>query len=466
MNIELDITNTSTGKSVINSETNVNKLYCKIENDNENTINLYANTNYNFIVNDSTNTTEKYYIGFFYNFNYYIDNTTNPLSEYIIGINNIGISSTNIINTSYKFKLIDINYNFTWSIFEINTTKNNNNKFYYNQILSGKLKINNPLVYINLKFENNKLLNITDNTDTLININYNQNIISNKLDITLYENTNYIFKLTHNSNILFNIYYNTIELYNKLTNLETIKSTTYTTLFIKNLSNTNKKKYKWSFSDSSYNGDLYFINLKKYKSNDEKLYDYKFKNIEINFRLFYNTFIYNEHLNIKNLNNNINNLTLNDSHKLLLINNNNKNISIILPSNNIYIGLTYNILLNQDLNLLNIYCEDNTETLDNYDKLKGALLITNNNNLYCKCVSSLTEKLDTNNINTNLSENVILKKIKLNNSNVYNGGLYKYGFIKIICSEYLNNKYIWNVEGNLIGNSILYSNTYLYNPFI
>jgi small-conductance mechanosensitive channel len=149
-----------------------------------------------------------------------------------------------------------------------------------------------------------------------------------------------------------------------------------------------------------------------------------------------------------------------------LINNNNKNISIILPSNNIYIGITYNILLNQDLNLLNIYCEDNTETLDNYDKLKGALLITNNNNLYCKCVSSLTEKLDTNNINTNLSENVILKKIKLNNSNVYNSGLYKYGFIKIICSEYLNNKYIWNVEGNLIGNSILYSNTYLYNPFI
>lgn len=466
MNIELDVTNTSNGKNVSNNEINVNKLYCKIENDNENTINLYANTNYNFIVNDSTNTVEKYYIGFFYNFNYYIDNTTNSLSEYIIGINNIGISSTNIINTNYKFKLIDINYNFTWSIFEKNTTKNSNNKFYYNEILSGKLKINNPLVYINLEFENNKLLDISNNIDTLININYNQNIISNKLDITLYENTNYILKLTHKSNILFNIYNNTIELYNKLTNLETIEATTYTTLFLKDLPNTNKKKYKWSFSDNTYNGDLYFVNLKKNKSNDEKLYDYKFKNIEINFRLFYNTFIYNEHLNIKNLNNNINNLTLNDSHKLLLINNNNKNISIILPSNNIYIGLTYNILLNQDLNLLNIYCEDNTETLDNYDKLKGALLITNNNNLYCKCVSSLTEKLDTNNINTNLSENIILKKIKLNNSNIYNSGLYKYGFIKIICSEYLNNKYIWNVEGNLIGNSLLYSNTYLYNPFI
>ena len=229
MNIELDVTNTSNGKNVSNNEINVNKLYCKIENDNENTINLYANTNYNFIVNDSTNTTEKYYIGFFYNFNYYIDNTTNSLSEYIIGINNIGISSTNIINTNYKFKLIDINYNFTWSIFEKNTTKNSNNKFYYNEILSGKLKINNPLVYINLKFENNKLLNITDNTDTLININYNQNIISNKLDITLYENTNYIFKLTHNLNILFNIYNNTIELYNKLTNQETIEATPDTT---------------------------------------------------------------------------------------------------------------------------------------------------------------------------------------------------------------------------------------------
>ena len=132
-------------------------------------------------------------------------------------------------------------------------------------------------------------------------------------------------------------------------------------------------------------------------------------------------------------------LDLQNKNKIWLqaLNNNNKNISIILPSNNIYIGLTYNILLNQDLNLLNIYCEDNTETLDNYDKLKGALLITNNNNLFCKCVSSLTEKLDTNNINTNLSENVILKKIKLNNSNVYNGGLYKYGFIKTKYIEYI-----------------------------
>ena len=33
-------------------------------------------------------------------------------------------------------------------------------------------------------------------------------------------------------------------------------------------------------------------------------------------------------------------------------------------------------------------------------------------------------------------------------------------------SETVNNKYIWNIEGKLIGQSILYANSYLYNPFI
>ena len=149
-----------------------------------------------------------------------------------------------------------------------------------------------------------------------------------------------------------------------------------------------------------------------------------------------------------------------------MINNTNKNISIVLPSNNIYIGLTYNILINNNLNILNIYCEDSSETLTNYDKIKGSILLINNNNLYCKCVSSNIETIESNNIETNLSENIIIKKISLNNGNVYNGGLDTYGVIKLICSETINNKYIWNIEGKLIGQSILYANSYLYNPFI
>ena len=37
--------------------------------------------------------------------------------------------------------------------------------------------------------------------------------------------------------------------------------------------------------------------------------------------------------------------------------------------------------------------------------------------------------------------------------------------LKIICIE-KNNKYIWNISGELLGKSIEFVNTYLYNPFI
>ena len=36
----------------------------------------------------------------------------------------------------------------------------------------------------------------------------------------------------------------------------------------------------------------------------------------------------------------------------------------------------------------------------------------------------------------------------LNNGQNYNGGLFKYGKIKKNLIEKLNNKYIWNIEGN------------------
>ena len=468
MNIDLYI---NTQNNLINnSSIDINKLFCTIENNNENTLNVYANTNYNFIFSsnniNSTVSLSTYYISFFYNFNYYYDTTTKNNFTFIKGINNIIIDSNNYVNTNVKFKLSDINYNYNYVIFKLNSNN------IYEEFKSGVLKINYPLHFIKLIISNENLIHDVndqyyENSKDLININYNQNINSNKLEIILYENNNYIFEFIYNSNnLFFDIFINNNNDYNKITN----NNITFSKLNSANIPNSLKKKYIWSISQSNnilYSGNLSFINLNKNTSNDEKLEDYKYKNIQINYRLLYNNFTYNEYLNIKNINNIINNLSINDSHKILLINNNNnKNISIVLPSSNIYLGLTYNILIKQDLNTLNIYCEDNSETLSNYDKIKGSLFLINNDNLYCKCISSNTEALTSTNIETSLSENIIIKKIKLNNGNIYNGGLNTYGFIKLICTEYLNNKYIWNLEGKLIGKSILYANTYLYNSFI
>lgn len=459
----------------------INKLFCILDNNddytnediNKNMMNLYANTSYNFLfdsnsINSNVNLST-YYISFFYNFNYYLNSNVKEDVSFIEGINTIVIDSNFFVNSSVLFKLNDINYNYSYTVFKLNSI----NK--YEKLISGPVKINFPLHFIKLIIHDNNLLHdpsdyYYENTKDLIIIDNNQNIESNKLEITLFENNNYIFEFIYNSNnLLFNIFMNSINNFNKITYANLNITSKYNKLLFSNVPNGVKRKYIWSVNQTTnllYSGNLNFINLNKNVSNEEKLNDFKYKNVQINYRLLYNKFTYKEHLNIKNINNIVNNLSINDSHKFLMINNTNKNISIVLPSNNIYIGLTYNILINNNLNILNIYCEDSSETLTNYDKIKGSILLINNNNLYCKCVSSNIETIESNNIETNLSENIIIKKISLNNGNVYNGGLDTYGVIKLICSETINNKYIWNIEGKLIGQSILYANSYLYNPFI
>ena len=89
--------------------------------------------------------------------------------------------------------------------------------------------------------------------------------------------------------------------------------------------------------------------------------------------------------------------------------------------------------------------------------------ITNLDNSYIKSITSEIEELTSTTFKTELSETVRFKSISDVN---YNGGLYKYGFMKIICSEYVNDKYIWNIEGNLIGNLVNKNNVYKYNPFL
>ena len=463
MEINLTAIDSDSISTVKNS--NLTDLYCKIDDDNEKTINLYSNTSYTFIF---TSTSIKYYIGFFYNFNYNIDDTLDNNITYYKGINNLSKDDIGNLKSSVIFDLNDMNYNYTWVVYEINTDG-------HKVFSSGKVKIGYPIVFIKLDIINNKLIHDISFGDTavsqhLININKNKYLSENNIDIILYENYNYIFEMNDSSNILFfNIYLNSIENYNIITN----QKLTYTQLYTENIPYIKKNKYLWSIIKNSqvykYNGTISLVNININSSNDEKKYDYKFKNIDIYNTLLYNTFIYKENINIKNLNNIINNLLITDSNKLLVINNtNNINISIVLPSTNIYIGLTYNIFIKHNLNILNIYCEDTNIKKDNYDKIKGSIHLINSNNLLCKCILSNTEEISDNYKETNLSENIILKKIRLNNGNIYNGGLDKYGYIKIICSEYINEKntHIWNIESKLIGNSIPYSNTYLYNAFM
>jgi len=460
------------------SSSSMNKLYCQINNDNEKSINLYANILYNFKFNsnslNSTLNLSKYYIAFFYNFNYNTNTTLDNeeiLHEDIIfhrGVNNLLKDTDNHLKSSINFKTYDINYNFTYIVYELEQLDSSSK---YKEFLKGKLIINYPLVFIKLIISNNKLIhdsndNNYESTKYLIDINKNKNIGANNVDIILYEKYNYIFETYDSLNTIFlNIYLNNYTNYNLITE----NNTKYSLLYIENISNIKKNKYLWSIntSNNSYNGEISFVDINKNNSNDEKIYDYKYKNIEIINKIYYNNFIYKENLNIKNLNNTINNLLVTDSNKLLVINNkNNINISIVLPSNNIYLGLTYNILIKYDLNILNIYCEDNNKTQDNYDKIKGSIFLINSDNLFYKSTLSNTENISETNIETNLSENIIIKKIRLNNGNTYNGGLNSYGYLKLICVEYINNNYVWNIESKLLGDSILYTNTYLYNSFI
>ena len=467
----IDINFNLNGNVLTNNSIELNKLKCIIKNDNENTIELYSNINYNFYFSNTLEINSIiygiYYFTIFENYNYNLDTTTKPGIIYPYGLNKITIETDNILKTIQKFKLKDKTKNYTWSIFKLNE-----NTLIYENFLNGKLKILNPLIHIKLISDgitlshNQNDLVLYEETKDYININKNQNLESNKLDINLYNNYNYIFELNYKNTLYyFDIYFNKYEIYNKLTENEVINKRS---ILYENRFDIKKNKFIWNIKDSSnvlHSGNIIFTNLNKNISNDEILFDAKFKNININYKLIYDNFIYNENLNIIKLNDTINNLSINYSNKLLIIDNNNQNISIILPSKNIYIGLSYTIIFNINVNILNISCEDSIETLDNYDKIKGSLFISNKNNLYCKTVSSNTEILDNSNIQTDLSENIIIKKIALNNGKNYNGGLFKYGKIKINCIEKVNNKYVWNIEGDLLGNSVEFINTYLYNPF-
>lgn len=432
------------------------KKYCVKNNNTEKTIEIYSNIDYTFKINTNS-AAGVYYFMIFYNFEFYngIETHSNNNDEptYIDYLYGVKDKEENNDLKNIRFKLNSIEQNFTYILFKKPSIKNGP----YENVLNGRLVINKPLEIINIELNNNLL------TSDSIYVNIiNNNIYSNNIYIILYENYNYLI----NVNILiysdttFNIYTNNIDNNNKILSSS---STNYESISTKNINY--KNKFYWDIKNSEstvVQGNLYFDNFLKKKSNEEILYDFKFKNIKIN-QLLYNNFIYNEYLNIKYLNNITNYLSITDSHKFLIINNKYTNISIILPSINIRVGITYTILINKTLNFLNIYCEDNNFNLSNYDKIKGGLQITNLDNSYIKSITSEIEELTSTTFKTELSETVRFKSIDDVN---YNGGLYKYGFMKIICSEYVNDKYIWNIEGNLVGNLVNKNNVYKYNPFL
>lgn len=461
--------NIDSAKTILNNSSGeLNQLYCLIENDDtkENIINLYSNTTYTISVNESeieqigTVKYGKYYFMVFENYVSNLDTTTKSGITYTYGSKKIVIAN-DIIKTNLNFKLNDIDKNYTWCIYKFNTSTK-----IYEIFTSGKIVVNYPLIYIKLTVGDNKLINDENNED-YINIDINQNITSNNLNIVLYEKYNYVFELIYNSITTYklDIYVDSIVNYNRLN----INGTKLSKLYIENLPNIKKHKFVWGIKNNLgtvlNSGNIIFVNLGKIGGNDENVNDFKFKNISIN-RLYYNKFIYNEKKNIVHLNNNINHLLPKYSNKLLLISNTNTNISIILPSTDIYLGINYKILFNIDINTLNISFEDSSETLTNYDKIKGGLFIVNKNNVFCKTANSNIELFENGTVETDLSQNIIIKQMNLNNGKTYNGGLYKYGLLNIVCVEYKNNKYIWNITGELIGNSLEYNNTYLYNPFI
>ena len=114
-----------------NSTSELNKLQCIIKNDNENTIELYSNINYNssftnngtIIVNSITY--GNYYFTIFENQTYNLDTTTKSGITYQYGLNKVTIGTNDIIKMTQKFNIT--------SYPSIILVKNNPIKFEYDR---------------------------------------------------------------------------------------------------------------------------------------------------------------------------------------------------------------------------------------------------------------------------------------------------------------------------------------------
>ena len=115
--------------------------------------------------------------------------------------------------------------------------------------------------------------------------------------------------------------------------------------------------------------------------------------------------------------------------------------------------------LNSNYNNITIQFDD-----DNTNCFKGKIVLNNSDNKYSKCFTSACGILQGKKI-VNTSNTIILKTTNISNLN-YNSGTKQYSTLNLYCSEYVDNKYIWLLDGNVIGNSIDYDVLYNYNIFV
>lgn len=446
MIINLNINNLN--EITFNSNTTeLSQQYIKL---NENSLNMYIDTNYNIYFNQTTNNEIYYYV---FTSNHKIYNKTiieNGISyNYYYGIIE-PIFDTNTFKINKTF--LDNEKQMKYSYYLFKLSKDNNNNYLNNTyIKSGIIILEKPLIYLKCVLNNEKLL--LDLSNDMTKNNSNNIKIINKYDTTksivLYYNYNYLINITNNKNI--HIYNELFEDYDKIS--QTI--TGLNSEFIK----IEKQIYKWKIIDNlnSYTGNL-IIDDFSINDNSQILEDMTFRDINILTKLYYNEFTYPEHKNIIKINNITNYLNSGYSNKLLIIDNiNSKKIDIILPSSNVFVGIVFKIVILTNLVSINIKFEDNELNLDNYDHFKGSINISNIN------ISNINIKKNKTLIPDYTVSNTKRIIDTTNNIVINNNGLNKYGYIELYCNNKINNNYCWNIIGKLLNNN---NNNNINNVFI
>ena len=441
MIISLNINNSN--EITYNSDTNeLSQQYIKINN---NLINLYVLTNYNIYFEQTANNEIYYYV---FAMNHKLYNKTiinNGISyNYYYGIIE-PIFDSNTLKINKIFNESDKEVKYSYYLFKL--TKDTSNNYTVNTLIkSGILKLEKSLIYLKCNFNNEKL--VLDLSNEITKTNSDNIQIINKYESTksiiLYNNYNYLIHIDNNTS--FGVYNEIFENYDKVS----ITETNINSELIK----IDRKMYKWQITNniSSYTGDLIVDDFEFNNNNAEILEDCIFRDINILTKLYFDEFIYPEHKNIIKINNITNHLEINYSNKLLIIDNiNTKKMDIILPSTNVSIGIVYKILLLTNLIGLNLKFEDSELNNSDSDIFKGRLNISNVNTKKNKTLQS--DFTISNNIKIIDSTNTI----SLNNI-----GLNKYGYIEIYCSDKINNKFCWNINGELLNNN----NNNINNVFI
>ena len=405
---------------------------------NSNNIRLFSDINYNIYLEQTSNN-EIYYIVM--TENHVLNKKTitvgNVSYTYYYGISDL-IFENNTLKIKKQFKLNEVNSKYNYYLFKL--TKTGNNVNYDNNVCikSDLLIIDYPLIYLKLDIVNLRVgLDITDN---MSNLNKDNIVLINENDelkhIILHKNNNYLFYINNLTKI--DIYNESIINYD----LESVYNANSYLSFIKINKN---QRYKWNITNSNLNisGNLYVRDIYEDLGNNEIVEDNIFKNISIGNKIYYNEFIYNEYKNIIRLNNNINYLGIEYSNKVLIVDRNSLfRLELILPSKNIEVGIVYKILLLSNFNSINIKCEDNEDNINDFDVFKGLINISNINSKKIKSI--LPDFTVNNNIKTiDLNNHIILK----------NKGILKYGYINLYCINKINNKFIWNIESNLLNDN-------------